>query len=151
MRKQKQTKNQKGIRYHNISLIEDKEGHYRQMVILFTKCRDEKVGLMLCCSSYEESYNKVRNVIEPTKASCMKIPSEIDGSILESSNNIDDYQRIAVLPENEHSEAICMSDRHSISQNYDRFYHGTKIQGNENQHNDQYELGQDLDIARKKH
>lgn len=127
MRKQKQTKNQNGIRYHNISLIEDKEGHYRQMVILFTKCRDEKVGLMLCCSSYEESYNKVRNVIEPTKASCMKIPSEIDGSILESSNNIDDYQRIAVLPENEHSEAICMSDRHSFRRIMTVFIMGQKF------------------------
>lgn len=32
----------------------------------------------------------MRYVIEPTKASYMKIASEIDGSILEGSNDIED-------------------------------------------------------------
>lgn len=40
MRKRKK---QKVIRYHNISLNENKEGHYRQMIMLVTKWRNEKI------------------------------------------------------------------------------------------------------------
>lgn len=79
-------KQQKVIRYHNISLNENKEGHYRQMIMLFTKWRNEKVDLLHGCSSYEESYIKMRNAIEATKTRYMKIGSEIDESILEGLN-----------------------------------------------------------------
>lgn len=89
MRKRKK---QKVIRYHNISLNENKEEHYRQMIMLFTKWRYEKVDLLHCCSSYEESYLKMRNVIEATKTRYIKIGSEIDESILEGSNELEDYQ-----------------------------------------------------------
>lgn len=85
MRK-REKKNQKVIRYHNISLNENKEGHYRQMSMLFTKWRNEKVELLHGCSSYEESYIKMRKLIEATKTRYMKIGSEIDESILEGSN-----------------------------------------------------------------
>lgn len=94
MRKRKKT--QKVIRYHNISLHENKEGYYRQMIMLFTKWRNEKVDLLHGCSSYEESYLKMRNVIEATKTGYIKIGSEIDESILEGSNELEDYQRISV-------------------------------------------------------
>lgn len=70
----KDEKTQKVIRYH-ISLNENKEGHYRQMIMLFTKWRNEKVDLLHDCSSYEDSYLKMRNVIEATKTRYMKIGS----------------------------------------------------------------------------
>lgn len=54
----------------------------------------------------------------------MKIGSEIDESILEGSNELEDYQRISVLPETEHQEEIDMSDGPSISETY-----GCLIQG----------------------
>lgn len=65
---------QKVIRYH-ISLNENKKGHYRQMIMVFTKWRNEKVDLLHDCSSYEDSYLKMRNVIEATKTRYMKIGS----------------------------------------------------------------------------
>jgi hypothetical protein len=116
--------------------------------MLFTKWRHEKVDLLHGCSNYEESYLKMRNVIEPTKARYMKIVSEIDESILEGSNDLEDYQRISVLPENEHQEAIDMSERTSISETYGCFDPGT-CKGKENEHHNQYDIGQDLGIARK--
>lgn len=66
--------------------MKKEEGHYRQMIMLFTKWRNEKVDLLHGCSSYEESYLKMRNVIEATKTRYMKIWSETDESILEGSN-----------------------------------------------------------------
>lgn len=65
---------QKVIRYH-ISLNKNKEGHYRQMIMLFTKWRNEKVDFLYGCSSYEDSYLKMRSVIEATKTRYMKIGS----------------------------------------------------------------------------
>lgn len=124
--------------------MKKEEGHYRQMIMLFTKWRNEKVDLLHGCSSYEESYLKMRNVIEATKTRYMKIWSETDESILEGSNGLEDYQRISVLPENEHQEEINLSDGPSISETYGCFDPGT-----ENQHHDQYDLGQNLGIARK--
>lgn len=70
------------------------------MIMLFTKWRNEIFNLLHGCSSYEESYLKMRNVIEATKTRYMKIGSEIDESILEGSNELEDNQRISVLPEN---------------------------------------------------
>lgn len=45
------------------------------MIMLFTKWRNEKVDLLHDCSSYEDSYLKMRNVIEATKTRYMKIGS----------------------------------------------------------------------------
>lgn len=67
------------------------------MIMLFSKWRNEKVDLLYGCLSYEESYLKMRNGIEATKTRYMKIGSEIDESILEGSNEIEDYQRISVV------------------------------------------------------
>lgn len=75
----------------------------------------------------------------------------MEESILEGSNELEDYQRISVLPEIEHQEEIDMSDGPSISETYDSFDPGTPCQCIENQQHDQYDLGQDLSIARKKH
>lgn len=111
------------------------------MIMLFSKWRNVKVELLQGCSSYEESYLKMRNVIEATKTRYMKIGSEIDESILEGSNELEDYQRISVLPENEQQEEIDMSDGPSISDTYHCFDPGTTCQGIENQYHDQYDLG----------
>lgn len=68
---------------------------------------------------------------------------------MEGSSELEDFQRISVLPENEHQEEKDMSDGPSISETYGCFDPGTTCQGIENQHYDQYDLGQDLGIARK--
>lgn len=86
----------------------------------------------------------MRNVIEATKTRYMKIGSEIDESILKGSNELEDYQRISVLPENEHQEEIDVSYGPSISEIYGCFDPGTTYQ-----HHDRYDFGQDLDIAQK--
>lgn len=43
----KKRKKQKVLRYHNITLNADKEGHYRQLLMLFTKWRKEEVDLYM--------------------------------------------------------------------------------------------------------
>lgn len=45
------------------------------MIMLFTKWRNEKVDFLYGCSSYEDSYLKMRSVIEATKTRYMKIGS----------------------------------------------------------------------------
>lgn len=65
---------------------------------------------------------------------------------MEGSSELEDFQRISVLPENEHQEEKDMSDGPSISETYGCFDQGTTCQGIENQHYDQYDLGQDLPL-----
>lgn len=93
------------LRFHNITLNADKEGHYRQL-LMFTKWRNEEVYLLHGCPSYEESFMEMRNLVEEAKARYVKISCEIGENILDDHNDMDDYQRSAILTEYEHQEAI---------------------------------------------
>lgn len=57
----KKRKKQKVLRYHSIALNVDKEGHYRKLLMLFTKWRKEETDLLHGCHTYEESFLKVRS------------------------------------------------------------------------------------------
>lgn len=57
----KKRKKQKVLRYHSIALNVDKEGHYRKLLMLFTKWRKEETDLLHGCLTYEESFLKVRS------------------------------------------------------------------------------------------
>ena len=145
----KKRKKQKVLRYHNITLNADKEGHYRQLLMLFTKWRKEEVDLLHGCPSYEESFMKMRTVVEEAKARYMKISCEIGENILDDHNDMDDYQRSAILPENEHQEAIDTEQGSSLPDNFGCFDPGTASHSTDTITSQEYDIGQDFGIARK--
>lgn len=61
------------------------------MIMLVIKWRNEKNYFLYGCLLYEESYLKMRNVIEVIKIRYMKIGLEIDESILKGLNELEDY------------------------------------------------------------
>ena len=146
----KKRKKQKVIRYQPIALNADREGHYRQLVMLFTAWRNEEVDLFHTCQTYEESYMKMKNVIDTKKCNYEKATCDLDETMLLNHDEIEEYQRDAVLPENEHQESIDSSIGCSASETYGCFDPGTLGKNTEtDMHCQQYDIGQDLGIARR--
>ena len=136
------------MRFHNITLNADKEGHYRQL-LMFTKWRNEEVYLLHGCPSYEESFMEMRNLVEEAKARYMKMSCEFGENILDDHNDMDDYQRSAILTENEHQEAIDTEQGSSLPDNFGCFDPGTASHSTDTISSQEYDIGQDFGIARK--
>lgn len=146
----KKRKKQKVLRYHTIALNVDREGHYRQLLMLFTKWRKEETDLLHGCHTYEESYTKVKDEVEGVKARYMKISCEIGEDMLHDVDDMDDYQRNVVLPENEHQETIDSAQGSTLSDNFGCFDPGTESHCTGTVSNNEYDIGQDFGIARKR-
>lgn len=56
-------KRQKVLRYNKVSENENKEEHYRQLLMLFTSWRNEEYDLLNECNSFYESYQKMEDII----------------------------------------------------------------------------------------
>lgn len=63
----KKCKKQKVLRYYIIVLNVDREGYYRQLLMLFIKWRKEEIDFLYGCYIYEESYMKVKDEVEGVK------------------------------------------------------------------------------------
>lgn len=106
----------------------------------------EKRGtdLLHGCHTYEESFTKVKDEVEGVKARYMKISCEIGEDMLH------DHQRNVVLPENEHQETIDSAQGSALSDNFGYFDPGTESHCTGTVSNNEYDIGQDFVIARKR-
>ena len=116
---------------------------------MFTKWRNEEVYLLHGCPSYEESFMEMRNVVEEAKARYMKISCEIGENILDDHNDMDDYQRSAILTENEHQEAIDTEQGSYLPGNFGCFDPSTASHSTDTISCQEYDISQDFGIARK--
>lgn len=146
----KKRKKQTVLRYHTIALNVDREGHFRQLLMLFTKWRKEETDLLHGCHTYEESFTKVKDEVEGVKARYMKISCEIGEDMLHDVDDMDDYQRNVVLPENEHQETIDSAQGSTLSDNFGCFDLGTESHCTGTVSNNEYDIGQNFGLARKR-
>ena len=145
----KKRKKQKVIRYQPITLNADKECHYRQLIMLFTSWRKEETDLFHGCQTYEESYLKMKNVIAHNKSNYEKITLDLDENLLDNCDEMEDYQRFVVSPENEHQELVDTIVGSSATRSFGCFDPGSVGINQKDTFSKQYDLGQDLGIARK--
>ena len=142
---------QRVIRYHKISLNVDKEGHYRQLLMLFTSWRNEETDLLHGCITFEESYMKMKADITSVQSRYENISCDLDDTMLHTGDEIEEYQRDSVLPQVEHQEVLDSSLQSTLSTTYGCFDPGTTSQSEQgNIAYNQYDIGQDLGIARKR-
>lgn len=80
----------------------------------------------------------------------MKITCEIGEDRLHDLDNMDDYQRNVVLPENEHQETIHSTQGSALSDNFGCFDPGTESHCTGTVSNNEYFIGQDFVIACKR-
>lgn len=88
--------------------------------------------------------------MEGVKARYMKISCEIGEDMLHDLDDMDDYQRNVVLPENEHQETIDSAQGSALSDNFGYFDPGTESHCTGTVSNSKYDIGQDFVIARKR-
>ena len=143
MRKRKK---QKVIRYHKVNINVDREEHYRQQLMLFTSWRNEDTDLLHKCPTYEESYAKMKGVIECTKSTYERLTCELD----EIQGELDEGQLCTILPEVEHQESIDSNAGSTVSETFRCFDPGKGIAQDQGTGGHDYDIGQDLGIARKR-
>lgn len=80
----------------------------------------------------------------------MKITCEIGEDRLHDLDDMDAYQRNVVLPENEHQETIHSTQGSALSDNFGCFDPGTESHCTGTVSNNEYFIGQDFVIARKR-
>lgn len=88
--------------------------------------------------------------MEGVKARYMKISCEIGEDMLHDVDDMDDYQTNVVLPENEHQETIDSAQGSTLSDNFGCFDPGTESHCTGTVSNNEYDIGQDFGIARKR-
>ena len=145
----KNRKKQKVIRYQPITLNSDKERHYRQLIMLFTSWKKEETDLFHGCQTYEESYLKMKNVIAHNRSNYEKITVDLDEDLLDNCDEMEDYQRFVVSPENEHQELVDTTTGSSVTRSFGCFDPGSVSINQKDTFSKQYDIGQDLGIARK--
>ena len=143
MRKRKK---QKVIRYHKVNINVDREEHYRQQLMLLTSWRNEDTDLLHKCPTYEESYAKMKGVIECTKSTYERLTCELD----EIQGELDEGQLCTILPEVEHQESIDSNAGSTVSETFRCFDPGKGIAQDQGTGGHDYDIGQDLGIARKR-
>ena len=143
-------KKQKVLRYHKVSVNVDKEEHYRQQLMLFTAWRNEETDLLHGFETFEESYTEMKNHIDVVRCKYEKISCDIDESLVLNQDVLEECQQDAVLPETEHQEAIDLATEPSASETFRCFDPSPSNGNNLNQAMSEYDIGQDLGIARKR-
>jgi DNA replication protein DnaC len=83
----------------------DSEKHYRELIMLFTSWRNEVTDLLGNCSSYQQYYTQVKDIIDEQMkqyAMCSEDLNEIQNELQSMDENDDNYDQIA--PGTQHIE-----------------------------------------------
>lgn len=88
--------------------------------------------------------------MEGVKARYMKITCEIGDDMLHDLDDMDYYQRNFVLLENEHQETIDSAQGSALSDNFGCFDPGIESHCTGTVSNNEYDIGQDFRVARKR-
>ena len=103
----------------------DSEKHYRQLIMLFTAWRNEETDLIGNCSSYQENFFQVKELIDDQMkqyAICTDDLNEIQEQIHHMENNDDNYDLIAPATQDieRQDESEGAQDLHpDFNENYD--------------------------------
>lgn len=118
----RQRKRQKILRYNKVSENENKEEHYRQLLILFTSWRNEEYVFLNEYSSYYEKYQKMEPIILQNQQKYEKIDQQVLGTAITGfSEDIENSYREPVLPQIDHEELIDSTEGHQPSDTYGCF------------------------------
>ena len=103
----------------------DSEKHYRELIMLFTSWRNETTDLFGNCSSYQEHYLQVKNIIDEQMkqfAMCSDDLNEIQGQLNNMEDNDDNFDLIVPGTQNieRQDESEGAQDLHpEFNENYD--------------------------------
>lgn len=146
----KRRNKQKVLRYQMVSENENKEKHYRQLLMLFTSWRNEEVDLLNGYDTYFESYLQQKNAVLFNQKQYEKVEQQVIDNAMQGAEASEDIL-YPVLPEVDHQELIDSTEGLTASNSFacfDPSFRGDNS-GAPSEQACSYDIGQDLGVSRK--
>lgn len=133
---------QKVIYTHITAINDDKEEHFRQLLMLYSHWRDDDVDLLNGFNSFEDSYLAKEKEVTENKINYEKCPVEQYASLLEDP---DSDSMSSINAENQHQEAIDTNEGYIRPRQFDCFNPdvSSEIQV------ENYDIGDDLGTGKR--